>query len=56
VRATTSKPAAAFREIGFFVQTRQLIAGGLYELRGRETVPMLPVGRALLITADPRRA
>jgi glutamate-ammonia-ligase adenylyltransferase len=30
------------REIEFFVQTQQLIAGGRYpELRGRETVPML---------------
>src|SRR5690606_32350296 len=30
------------REIEFFVQTQQLIAGGRFpELRGRETVPML---------------
>jgi glutamate-ammonia-ligase adenylyltransferase len=32
------------REIEFFVQTQQLIAGGRFpELRGRETVPMLEV-------------
>lgn len=32
------------REIEFFVQTQQLIAGGRFpELRGRETVPMLKV-------------
>ena len=32
------------REIEFFVQTQQLIAGGRFpELRGRETVPMLSV-------------
>ncbi|MER8916448.1 bifunctional [glutamine synthetase] adenylyltransferase/[glutamine synthetase]-adenylyl-L-tyrosine phosphorylase [Mesorhizobium sp. M0761] len=46
------------REIEFFVQTQQLIAGGRFpELRGRETVPML---RALAarnwITADARGA
>ncbi len=34
------------REIEFFVQTQQLIAGGRFpELRGRETVPMLAVLR-----------
>ena len=34
------------REIEFFVQTQQLIAGGRFpELRGRETVPMLGVLR-----------
>lgn len=46
------------REIEFFVQTQQLIAGGRFpELRGRETVPML--GQLAVrgwITADARDA
>ena len=40
------------REIEFFVQTQQLIAGGRFpELRGRETVPML--GRLRRATGSP---
>lgn len=44
------------REIEFFVQTQQLIAGGRFpELRGRETVPMLGALAARnWITADAR--
>ncbi|TIM06618.1 bifunctional [glutamine synthetase] adenylyltransferase/[glutamine synthetase]-adenylyl-L-tyrosine phosphorylase [Mesorhizobium sp.] len=44
------------REIEFFVQTQQLIAGGRFpELRGRETVPMLSQLAARgWITADAR--
>jgi glutamate-ammonia-ligase adenylyltransferase len=44
------------REIEFFVQTQQLIAGGRFpELRGRETVPMLAELAARgWITADAR--
>ncbi|ESX05127.1 glutamine-synthetase adenylyltransferase [Mesorhizobium sp. LSJC265A00] len=46
------------REIEFFVQTQQLIAGGRFpELRGRETVPMLGALAARnWITADARDA
>ncbi|RWF86373.1 MAG: bifunctional [glutamine synthetase] adenylyltransferase/[glutamine synthetase]-adenylyl-L-tyrosine phosphorylase, partial [Mesorhizobium sp.] len=46
------------REIEFFVQTQQLIAGGRFpELRGRETVPMLDALAARgWITADARDA
>ncbi|MER9209405.1 MULTISPECIES: bifunctional [glutamine synthetase] adenylyltransferase/[glutamine synthetase]-adenylyl-L-tyrosine phosphorylase [unclassified Mesorhizobium] len=46
------------REIEFFVQTQQLIAGGRFpELRGRETVPMLGALAARnWITADARNA
>src|SRR5437764_8521292 len=46
------------REIEFFVQTQQLIAGGRYpELRGRETVPMLAQLAARgWITTDARDA
>jgi len=44
------------REIEFFVQTQQLIAGGRFpELRGRETVPMLAeLARHRWITAEAR--
>ncbi|BCH17736.1 bifunctional [glutamine synthetase] adenylyltransferase/[glutamine synthetase]-adenylyl-L-tyrosine phosphorylase [Mesorhizobium sp. L-2-11] len=44
------------REIEFFVQTQQLIAGGRFpELRGRETVPMLgQLAARGWITADAR--
>ncbi len=44
------------REIEFFVQTQQLIAGGRFpELRGRETVPMLrELAARGWITADAR--
>ncbi|RWQ36342.1 MAG: bifunctional [glutamine synthetase] adenylyltransferase/[glutamine synthetase]-adenylyl-L-tyrosine phosphorylase [Mesorhizobium sp.] len=46
------------REIEFFVQTQQLIAGGRFaELRGRETVPMLgQLAARGWITADARDA
>ncbi|CAN7430653.1 bifunctional [glutamine synthetase] adenylyltransferase/[glutamine synthetase]-adenylyl-L-tyrosine phosphorylase [Mesorhizobium sp. LjNodule214] len=46
------------REIEFFVQTQQLIAGGRFpELRGRETVPMLgQLAARSWITADARDA
>lgn len=46
------------REIEFFVQTQQLIAGGRFrELRGRETVPMLgELASHGWITADARDA
>ncbi len=46
------------REIEFFVQTQQLIAGGRFpELRGRETVPMLgELAARGWITADARDA
>ncbi|HWK65474.1 MAG TPA: bifunctional [glutamine synthetase] adenylyltransferase/[glutamine synthetase]-adenylyl-L-tyrosine phosphorylase [Rhizobiaceae bacterium] len=46
------------REIEFFVQTQQLIAGGRFpELRGRETVPMLQVLASRgWITAEAREA
>ncbi|MDQ6436907.1 bifunctional [glutamine synthetase] adenylyltransferase/[glutamine synthetase]-adenylyl-L-tyrosine phosphorylase [Mesorhizobium sp. LHD-90] len=46
------------REIEFFVQTQQLIAGGRFpELRGRETVPMLgELARRGWITAEARDA
>ncbi|RUW93622.1 bifunctional [glutamine synthetase] adenylyltransferase/[glutamine synthetase]-adenylyl-L-tyrosine phosphorylase [Mesorhizobium sp. M7A.F.Ca.US.010.02.1.1] len=46
------------REIEFFVQTQQLIAGGRFpELRGRETVPMLgELATRGWITADARDA
>ncbi|GLS32941.1 glutamate-ammonia-ligase adenylyltransferase [Mesorhizobium albiziae] len=46
------------REIEFFVQTQQLIAGGRFrELRGRETVPMLKALEAHgWITAEARDA
>jgi glutamate-ammonia-ligase adenylyltransferase len=46
------------REIEFFVQTQQLIAGGRFrELRGRETVPMLKeLASHGWITADARDA
>jgi glutamate-ammonia-ligase adenylyltransferase len=46
------------REIEFFVQTQQLIAGGRFpELRGRETVPMLKeLASHGWITADVRDA
>ena len=46
------------REIEFFVQTQQLIAGGRFpELRGRETVPMLAeLAERGWITADARDA
>jgi glutamate-ammonia-ligase adenylyltransferase len=46
------------REIEFFVQTQQLIAGGRFpELRGRETVPMLAALAARnWITSDARDA
>ncbi len=44
------------REVEFFVQTQQLIAGGRFpELRGRETVPMLgQLAERGWITADAR--
>ena len=44
------------REIEFFVQTQQLIAGGRFpELRGRETVPMLrELAKRSWITAEAR--
>jgi glutamate-ammonia-ligase adenylyltransferase len=44
------------REVEFFVQTQQLIAGGRFpELRGRETVPMLAeLARHRWITAEAR--
>ncbi len=46
------------REIEFFVQTQQLIAGGRFpELRGRETVPMLAeLARHRWITTEARDA
>jgi glutamate-ammonia-ligase adenylyltransferase len=46
------------REVEFFVQTQQLIAGGRFpELRGRETVPMLAkLADRNWITADARDA
>ncbi len=46
------------REIEFFVQTQQLIAGGRFpELRGRETVPMLgELAKHRWITAEARDA
>jgi glutamate-ammonia-ligase adenylyltransferase len=46
------------REIEFFVQTQQLIAGGRFpELRGRETVPMLAaLAEHRWITAEARDA
>lgn len=46
------------REIEFFVQTQQLIAGGRFpELRGRETVPMLgQLAARSWITSDARDA
>jgi len=46
------------REIEFFVQTQQLIAGGRFpELRGRETVPMLAeLAKRNWITAEARDA
>ena len=46
------------REIEFFVQTQQLIAGGRFpELRGRETVPMLgQLAARGWITAEARDA